>query len=102
MAAKAFCVLVFHVLRCSALFHLLHPARFQMPISDKNAQLYYCSDVGMRSFTLYTSSLCLLSRLHRDTPERACPAQWELYRKKKSDLSQLLSNQRCSSLTLSK
>lgn len=77
MAAKAFCVLVFHVLHCSALFHILHPACFQMAISDKNAQLYHCSDAGMRSFTLHTSSLSFT-----ETPERACPSQWELIENK--------------------
>lgn len=85
MATKAFCVLVLHALRCSALFLFLHPAWFQMAISDKNAQLCHCSDAGMRSFPLYTSSLRFT-----ETPERACPSQWELIENKYP--RQLLSN----------
>lgn len=81
MAAKAFCVLVFVVLCCAvlcgSLAHSVHPALLRRPISDKDAKLYHCGYVGMRSFTLHTSSLCLQSWLHRDAPERACPSRWE-------------------------
>lgn len=78
MAAKAFCVLVFHVLCRSALsLTLCIQHLFQRPISDKDAKLYQRGYVGTRSFTLHTSSLRFLSWLHRDAPERACPSHWE-------------------------
>lgn len=64
LAAKAFCVLIFHVLSCalSLCVCVLYPACFRMPISDQKKDLYYGCNVGNRSLTPPLSASCQFLR----------------------------------------